>query len=392
MSDDFGISETGFNRKRLDELLSELNGAMQAIFGLNFNISPESPDGQINGVISESNANLWEIANEAYDAFNPSAATGITLSNLVQMNGITRLAATNSRASLTITGTANITIPSGSQVSTSDTGSVFITESELVLDGAGNGVVFANAFLTGPVIALAVTLTVIDNPVTGWDTVTNGADATLGTNEETDVDLRARRERSVSKTAQAIVDAMFAAIANIDGVTAVTVLENDTDIVDANGLPPHSTQAIVVGGDDAEIAESIFLKKAAGITPFGTTTVPVLDSQSISHDISFSRPAEVDIFVEVDLTTDSDYPSNGDDLVKQAIVDYANGILVPGRGFPLGEDVIFTRLYTPINSVQGHFIADLQVGLVAPASGTSNLPILITEISNFVIANIVVNS
>ena len=88
---DFGITPEGFNRKRLDQLLNELNDEVKSIFGDNFNVSPESPDGQVNGTISESNANLWEIAEESYNAFNPSAATGVTLSNLVQLNGITRL-------------------------------------------------------------------------------------------------------------------------------------------------------------------------------------------------------------------------------------------------------------------------------------------------------------
>ena len=122
---EFGISEQGFKRKRLDQLLQEINDEMKIVFGDNFNVSPESPDGQVNGVISESNANLWEIAEEAYDAFNPSAATGVSLSNLVQLNGITRSPATSSRANLDITGTSGVLIPAGSLISTSDTGDQF---------------------------------------------------------------------------------------------------------------------------------------------------------------------------------------------------------------------------------------------------------------------------
>ena len=388
----YGISSTGFNRKRLDQILADKNAEVKAIFGDNFNVSPESPDGQINGVISESDANLWELAELAYNAFNPSAAVGVTLSNLVQMNGITRLAATNSRAQLTLTGTAATTIPIGSLVSTSDTGDQFATEVEIVLDGGGNGIVFASALNTGPIEALTGTLTVIDTPITGWSTVNNVADADVGTNEETDVELRARRVRSVSRDAQAIVDAIYAAIADIDGVSQVVVLENDTNITDANGLPPHSFQAVVVGGVDAEIVSAIWLKKPAGILSFGNTTLPVLDSQGISHDISFSRTTEVDIFVEVTITTDVTYPTDGDTLIKQAIVDYANGILITGQGFSLSDDVIYTRLYTPINTVQGHEIDDLQISITFPASGVINIPISATEISKFTLANIVVNS
>ena len=389
---DYGISETGFKRKRLDFLLEELNSEVKSIFGDNFNVSPESPDGQINGVVSESNANLWEIAEEAYNAFNPSAAKGVSLSNLVQLNGISRLPATNSRVQLTITGSTNTVIPQGSLVSANDTGDQFETETEITLDSLGDGAVFASAVNTGVIQALSGTLTIIDTPVTGWDTVTNPTDADLGSEEETDVELRSRRERSVATASQAMVDSIFAAIANIEGVTNTVVLENDTDSVDGNGLPPHSFQVIVVGGDDVTIAQTIWDKKPAGITSFGSTTEAILDSQGISHDISFSRPTPVDIYVEVSVTPDSNYPSDGDDQIKLAIVGYANGDLVAGRGFSLGDDVIYTRLYTPINSVQGHEINDLRIAVTPSPTGTSNISIAATEIANFTISNITVNS
>lgn len=388
---DYGISAYGFKTKRLDQLLEELNVAVKAALGNNLNVSPESPDGQINGSISESNANLWEIAEESYNAFNPSAATGDALSNLVQINGITRQEAQPSVVQLTLTGTASTVIPQGSLVST-DNGDQFSTNLEVTLDGAGNGSVLADCTVTGETIALAGTIINIDTPITGWSTVTNLTDAQVGREEETDVELRARRERSVSKTAQAMIDAIFAEVANVDGVTQVTVLENDTDSVDINGLPPHSFQVIVVGGDDTEIANGIWLKKPAGITSFGDTTVQIPDSQGINHDISFSRPTNIDIYVEVDVTTFPDYPANGDDLIKQAIVDYANGDLVEGRGFSLGDDVIYTRLYTPINSVQGHEIDALRIGTSPNPTGTVNIPIDVDESSRFLVVNIIVNS
>ncbi len=389
---DFGISPEGFKRKRLDQLLEELNAEVKSIFGDNFNVSPESPDGQVNGTISESNANLWEIAEDSYNAFNPSSATGVTLSNLVQLNGITRLPATSSRAQLTLTGTAGTTIPLGSLVSTSDTGDQFSTEAQVTLDGGGNGTVFAASVISGPVEALAGTITSIDTPITGWSTANNLADADIGTNEETDVELRSRREQSVARDAQAIIDAIFAAVANVPGVTQTVVLENDTNAVDGNGLPPHSFQVIAVGGVDEDIANAIWLKKPAGILSFGSTTTQIIDSQGIPHDISFSRPTTVDIYVEVDLTTFAEYPANGDDLIKQAIVDYANGDLIAGRGFSLADDVIYTRLYTPINSVQGHEIDALRIGTSPSPVVTSNIPISATETSNFLVINITVNS
>ncbi len=387
-----GVSDTGFKRKRLNLLLDELNSEVKAIFGDNFNVSPESPDGQINGVVSESNANLWELAEEAYNAFNPKAATGATLSNLVQLNGITRLPATKTRAQLSLTGDSGTVIPAGSLVSTVDTGDQLATEVSVTLDGGGNATVFASAVEFGPITMLAGTITEIENPVTGWNTVSNSDDATPGTNQESDPDLRARRQRSVARDAQAIIDGIRSAVENIEGVTQAVVLENDTDVVDGNGLPAHSFQVIVAGGIDLDIADTIWLKKPAGIQAFGNTTEQIIDSQGISHDISFSRPTAVDIYVEVTLTTFAEYPANGDELIKQAIVDYANGDLTENRSFGLADNVIYTRLYTPINSVPGHEVDDIQISITSPASGISNISIGPTEIANFLVGNIVVNS
>jgi len=169
-------------------------------------------------------------------------------------------------------------------------------------------------------------------------------------------------------------------------------LENDTDAVDGNGLPAHSFQVVVSGGADIDVADIIWLKKPAGIQAFGDITEQIIDSQGVSHDISFSRPTAVTIYVEVTITTFAEYPANGDDLIKQAIVDYANGDLVDNRSFGLADDVIYTRLYTPINSVAGHEIDDLQISISSPASGTANIAIAVDEIADFQIANITVVS
>ena len=389
---EYGISSTGFKRKRLDLLLQELNAEVKTIFGDNFNVSPESPDGQINGVISESNANLWELAEEAYNAFNPKAASGASLSNLVQLNKINRLIATRSRVELSLTGDSGTVIVAGSLVSTSDTGDTLSTNDSVTIDGAGNAVVQATALEFGPISMLAGTITQIDTPVSGWDTVTNNDNATVGTNEESDSDLRARRQRSVAIDAQSIIDAIRAGVESIDNVTQAVVLENDTNVEDSNGLPPKSFQVVVSGGTNADVADVIWLKKPAGILAFGDITVEIIDSQGIAHDISFSRPAPVVVYVEVTLTTFPEYPANGDNLIKQAIVNYANGDLVDNRSFGLGDNVIYTRLYTPINSVAGHEIDDLQISIVSPADGVINIPISITQIADLQIANITVIS
>jgi uncharacterized phage protein gp47/JayE len=239
---------------------------------------------------------------------------------------------------------------------------------------------------------LANTVVNIDTPITGWGSVNNDLDAITGTDEETDVELRARRQRSVARDAQAVIEAILAAVANIPGVTQTVVLENDTNVTNSDGLPPHSFQVIAVGGVDEEIAQAIWLKKPAGILSFGSTSLDILDSQGLPHTISFSRPVSIDIYVTVTLTAFADYPANGDELIKDAIVDYAEGRLIEGRGFSLADDVIYTRLYTPINSVQGHEIDSLKIGTTPNPTGEVNIPIGADQLSRFLVSNITVMS
>jgi uncharacterized phage protein gp47/JayE len=389
---EYGVTPEGFVRKRLDVILQELNAEMKAIFGEELNLTPESPDGQVNGATSESYANLWELAELSYNARNPSAAVGAALSSLVQLNYITRLPATRTTADVTLGGTPGAVIPAGSLMSASATDTKYETTAEATLDGLGSAIVEARGLEFGEISCPAASIDTIDSPVVGWSTVTNLAEGLIGTEEETDTELRARRERSTSTGAQAILDAMFAAINNIPGVTNLTILENDTNIVDANGLPPHSFEVIVVGGDDQAIADTIWAKKSTGSTPAGTSDVAIVDSQGITHTMRLTRPAQIDIYVKVTVTTFADYPADGDALIKQAIVDYANGDLIAGRGFSVGDDVIYTRLYTPINSVPGHEIDELLIDTVFPPTLQNNIAIGIEEVSHFTIANIEVVS
>lgn len=393
MAEEFGLSSKGFRRKPLDVILDELNAQLRASFGDNFNTNPESPDGQIIGVIAEALANLWEVSEQSYNSFNPSGVTGATQDNLYQLNNVFRLEAKESRVELTLTGVAGTNIIAGSFVSTTDKSLTFATEIAAVIGGGGSVTVFASATETGPFAALAGTVTQIDSPITGWLTATNLLDAFVGSDLETDPDNRARRDRSTAIAAQSVIDSIEARVLNVQGVTQVRVLDNVTLVIDANGLLPKSTGLTVIGGDDNKIAEVYFITKTEGIATNGTTVVQVFDNQGIPHEIRFQRPTLIDIYVIVNLTTNADYPADGDDLIKQAIVDYANGVLVDNRGFSLNEDVIYTRLFTPVNlAAPGHEIDDLFIGIAPAPTGIINIPIGLTEISNFLNINIVVNS
>ncbi|NIQ92440.1 MAG: hypothetical protein GWN93_27045 [Deltaproteobacteria bacterium] len=236
--------------------------------------------------------------------------------------------------------------------------------------------VSVTAETAGAISALAGTLTVIETVVAGWDSCTNAADIVEGKNIETDAELRVRRLQTLSQPGSATVDAIRAKILSIDEVKAAVVFENIQDVTDGEGRPPHSIAPVVLDGDDNDIALAIQTVRPAGIQMFGDVSVVVQDSQGFDQEIKFSRPTEIDIYLEVDIKTDSTFPTGGEDAITDAILDYA------GINFSIADDVITSQLYCPIHEIQGVTDIDLRID-------TSNIPLVqkLTFDADFVTGN-----
>lgn len=379
------LTAQGFTRTRLDERLTQLQAAMQAIFGPNINLDADSMDGQSLGIFAESQSNLDQLAEDVYHSFNPQSATGVALSRLVQLNGIRRIEGTYSTVILRCVGSQGTAIPAGSLVKSTATNATFETTEEAVIPASGEIDVAARSAVKGAVLAPAGTLTKIDTPIFGWQTATNLLDAAPGRNEETDEQLRLRRRASTSTPGQAIVDAMYGALTNIPEVRQAKVYENDQDVIDANGLPPHSIYCIVEGGADADILDTIWLKKTAGTTTHGTTAGQVTDSMGNPHTLNFSRPTDVNVWVTVNLHTRPGWPTDGAQRIKDALTAWA----VANQS--IGEEVIQSRLFDPINSIPGHSIDSLYIGTAANPAGTANIAVPFDGLSRFDSTRIVVN-
>ena len=393
MSNGFGITDTGFVRKTITDIKDEKDAQLRVVLGPTVNLAPQTPQGQLSQNSTLSDNELWEIAEGAYNATDPDRATGVALSNLVKLNRITRQEALATSVMLNCTGTANVTVQAGQRVS-NGAGRTVLTREAFTFNQSGMGNVLADLvteqgeLLTGPIPIDAATMTSIETPVSGWDTVTNTLAGTLGRNREEDGPLRIRRARSTAASSQNLLESMIGALGDITGVTSLTVLENDSDTTDSDGVPAHSFEVIITGGSDGDIVNTIWANKPFGIGSFGSSSAIVNDSQGLPHTIRFTRPTLVPIFVDITLNKRTGYPADGDDTIKQAIVDYANGVSVAGRGFPPGSNVIYSELYTPINTVPNHDITALTIGISANPTGEVNIPITIRQASQFLVANI----
>ena len=217
----------------------------------------------------------------------------------------------------------------------------------------------------------ATTLTEIVNPVSGWDSVTNPLAGITGRDAESDEDLRKRQKKSLN-TGLAVEGAILRAILEVPGVAGASVTSNRTLTIQ-NGIPPKAFESVVNGGDVNEVALAIWNAMPAGIQPFGVNqSITIIDSQGNDQLIEFSTPTSVFLHIEIKINKYNEeiYPVDGDNLMKQAVEDFAN------EEFALGVDVVPQRFNQPIYSINGVGQTQIRCALTANIGDTPVFPII----------------
>ena len=234
----------------------------------------------------------------------------------------------------------------------------------------------------GPIEQAPNTITTIITPILGWDSVKNPQEASVGRYEETDEELRLRWRNTKFQFATNIVESLYSAVFSLEGVSNAVIYENDTDVVDENGVLPHSFLTLVDGGLSSDVATAIWRNRPTGIRSQGNTSVDIIDSFGYVRTINFSRPTEVQVYIEIDLETNNRFPEDGEQKIKEALISYINGLTI-------NDDVVYSRLYTPINSVEGHQVNSLRIGTDPLNLGFSNIITNFDEIAKTQSASIV---
>lgn len=391
---DYGVTSAGFVDKPIETILSEIETAQKTALGAGFDVSAQAPAGQINGAIVTQLRELWEVAQAVYSAIDPDKAEGTSLEALAALTGTQKAAATKS----TVVGKLNLaagkTVAAGAIASVAGNSSArFVTLVDAVNSGgsAADVSVTMEAETAGQVVANAGTLTVIETAQAGWNSITNDNDAEIGADAEDDAALRIRREQELRRSGAAAVDAIKADLLALENVTSVRVFENTTDVTDSDGMPPHSVEALVVGGTANAIAQAIWDAKSAGIEDQGNTSGTAQDSDGVSHTVEFSRPVEVSLYLIFYLTKNTDplvgpiYPADGDAQVKLAIATWAQA------NMGIGDDLILAQMYATLFTVSGVSDVTLIKAGTAPApSGTSNVVIGSRSIGTIDVDNVTV--
>ena len=358
---EWGVTERGFHRPTYVELLDAIEYKARELFGSKANLTVRSPLGIFLRIFAWMLNILFSLMEDVYNSRFVDTAVGTSLYNLGKAIGLSLLPAQKASGYVEFTGAAGTPIPVGFLVRTV-AGLQYAVLAAGRIDDTGKVTLPVQAVETGADYNVAAeTVKEITNPMDGVSACTNPAAIDGGRGRETDEEFRDRYYQSVDYAGGVNADAIAGEIMqNVDAVYSAICYENDTDETDALGLPPHSIEVVAYGGLDEEVAAAIYRRKAAGIQTYGGKTIAVLSASGQSIDINFSRPTTVPVYLKItNLQTNSNFPYNGNDLIKEALINYIGGDT--WGGLTIGQDVLYMAIPGVILGVSGVVDFDLLI-------------------------------
>jgi hypothetical protein len=297
------IDENGLTLKTRAEIISEiLNGGdgfpgLYAIYGADINVDPNSPDGQLVNLIAQLAVDNQELLQLIYDSFDPDQAAGINLDLRCAINGVTRQGATYSTAAVSVIVDRALTLdgldtePNNPFTVADGAGNQFVLIAAHTFSGAGVTPLLFRAAELGPIVVLANTIQRVISVTLGVTGCINTAPGTTGAAEESDYTLRVRRSNSTALGSKGFLAGLYAALGQISGVTSVSIQED---------IPNHTIWCVVAGGDDADIADAIYIKRSFGVAMLGTEIVEITQVDGSAFFVKFDRPTLQDVWISFD--------------------------------------------------------------------------------------------
>ena len=371
------IDETGMHVPSYPEVLEAIKADFQKIYGQDIYLEADSQEGALCAVFALRIYDCYTLASSVYNSYSPATAQGVGLSSVVKTNGIRRNTHSFSQVDLKIIGQAGTIIKNG--VATDDAGQRWLLP-EVVIPLSGEVTATAKAEKPGELRASPLEIKNIATPVRGWQSVSNPTAATPGTAVETDAKLRTRQSISTALPSLSILDGTKGAVFSLPGVTRSRGYENDTNVPDNNGIPPHHISFVVEGGSAEEIAKTIALKKGPGCGTYGDIRVLTRDKHGSPAHISFFRPTIAQLAVFIRIKPLDGYLATTGQTARQNLVDYINSL-------PIGESVLLSRLYPPLigaepDQARRTFdVLEVRLGLAGAGLAASNMPIAFNHVA-----------
>ena len=327
------LEATGLTVLTEEDVFANMIEGLQgkSAWGSQVSYGDDDPLGQILRVVSGQIGDVYALQRQQYDAFDRDAAEGVALDNANGFAGVERDPATHSQGEVTLSGTAGTLVPAGNRFRVGADGPMVELDASAEIQAGGSVTADASAVEAGAVEINASAVDTIVDPVTGLDSVTNASAFVAGDPLEDDPTYRERGEASFSLSGSGTDFAIDARLEEDDDVTSAAVISNRSDSVDTYGHPSRSVAIYIwpSGLDSAAVAQLIWEQGAppAGMRLVGDQVYYVTDPNGFKQEIRWYVATELEMHCNIGIaSTNDDYPTNGDDLVKAAVVAWGNAL------------------------------------------------------------------
>lgn len=384
-------TDTGVIVPDTADLKTAVENEYKAALGANLDTDAATPQGRLIASETDARAALLAFCALIANQINPEQASGTFLDAVSALSGISRRGAYSTAVTATISGVPGSIIPAGAQAKT-EAGDVFQLENSATIGAGGTVAATFLSLETGAVPCAAGALTQIVSPVSGWETITNGAAGTIGAEMESDADLRARRKASLYQ-GSGYIQSMYRALYYVENLKSAYIYENKTansETSDGITIPAHSLYIVADGGTDSAVAQAIFNTKSAGCGLSGTTTATAYDDDGREYSISFNRPVQVAIDVTVQAQNVSTLsPQTVAQQIKDAVLAFAANSVSGIEGVKCGQDISPFEIAGAINiQVSGVFVKSVGICLHGGTPAASVIDIKLNEVATIAPADI----
>lgn len=309
------------------DILNGVFNMLDSAFGSELNRNLETPQGQLasslTAILADKNNQIaW-----LYNNLDPMYSDGKMQDAIGNIYFLSRKGQINSTAVCEFVGAVGTVIPKGYEILDTNNNSWFLNENISILS---SGKVNGNVTATGVYSAEKGGISKLRTSITGLDRVTNPEAAIVGVHKESRVEYGKRIKKSVAKNAQGMPATVYSNVSDLKGVLDCYVVDNRKHQAVTVGvtnykLEPHSIYVAVVGGDDYEIAKTIWKFAGNGCDFNGNKSINIEDDlyhkPRPSYEIKFMRPENVPIYIQVKIRRGAE--QGYEDIVKNAILEHS---------------------------------------------------------------------
>lgn len=286
------------------------------------NAEPESPAGQIIDsmavLCTAKDSEFLELGNN----FNPKTSAGIWQDAIGAIYFLQRKTAEPTVVTCQLTGLSGTVIPAGSTIQNDD-GIKLESVGAVTIGANGTAEVEFQTINMGAIPIGAGSCNKIITVIAGWDTVTNAVAGTLGREVESRVAFEKRRALSVAHNSHGSRLALQSALSAVNGVLDCLVLENKLGAPATKqgvAMISHSVAICIYGGEDDDIAETIYNKLDAGCGTNGETTVTYTSPEDGAvNSYQIIRPTPTNLYVAVTVHATQNTPESIVGDIKEAV-------------------------------------------------------------------------